>query len=252
MKLIGMIHLLPLPGAPGFRGSLAEAADRALGDAEILAAAGFDGMLVENYGDAPFFKDAVPALTVASMTTIVRAVRELATLPLGVQVLRNDALSALAVAAATGADFIRVNVLAGAMSTDQGIIEGRAAEVLRFRAMHAPDARIWADVHVKHARPLAAESIAEAARDLETRAGADVIIVSGKGTGEETPIDSLRQVRATVSLPLAVGSGITAENLSGYIPLAEYAIVGTAIKQEGKTVNMVDRAKAERMVACCK
>lgn len=252
MKLIGMIHLLPLPGAPGFAGSLAAAIDRALGDAEILIAAGFDGLLVENYGDAPYFKESVPALTLTAMTTIVRALRELSPLPLGVQVLRNDALAALAIATVTGAEFIRVNVLAGAMSTDQGIIEGKAAEVLRFRAAHAPGVRIWADVHVKHARPLAGESIGDAARDLESRARADVIIVSGKGTGEETPLDRVREVRSAVTLPLAVGSGVTEENLSGYIQFADHAIVGTAAKEEGKTANRVDRAKAEKLAALCK
>jgi hypothetical protein len=252
MKLIGMIHLLPLPGTPGYGGSFEAVIDRALGDIETLIAAGFNGLLVENYGDLPFFKETVPPHTVASMTAVARAIRERTTLPLGVQVLRNDAFASLAVAAATGADFIRVNVLAGAMLTDQGIIEGKAAELLRYRAMLAPGVKIWADVHVKHAHPLAEESLTDAARDLESRARADAIIVSGRGTGEETPLDRVMEVRSAVRLPLVIGSGITEGNAMGYIPIADYAIVGTAIKKGGRTENAVDGTRAQRLADRCK
>ena len=119
---IGVIHLSPLPGSPGFKGDLQACLTAAASDARLLTEAGFDSLIVENFGDAPFFSDAVPAVTVAAMTRAVAAVTEVAGVPVGVNVLRNDARSALAIAAATGASFIRVNVLSGIMTTDQGLL----------------------------------------------------------------------------------------------------------------------------------
>jgi membrane complex biogenesis BtpA family protein len=158
-----MLHLpRPLPGR------LSAARPRrhrgACSDARILAG-GFDAAVLENYGDVPFFKGRVDPVTVASMSRLAVAVRsEAGTLRLGINVLRNDAASALAVAFAAGADFIRVNVHVGATATDQGVIEGRAAETLRLRAALGADVAIWSDVHVKHGRSLAHPSIEERPR----------------------------------------------------------------------------------------
>ena len=143
-----MVHLLPLPGSPGFGGSFAEVVADASSRARTLADAGFPALMVENFGDIPFYADRVPAVTVAAMTRCVEAVIDATGLPVGVNVLRNDVESALAIAAVTGARFVRVNVLAGTMYTDQGPIVGRAADVLRQRAALCPEVAIWADVLV--------------------------------------------------------------------------------------------------------
>src|SRR5881227_4051911 len=154
--LFGMVHLAPLPGAPLFGGSLDAVIDAALADARALREGGCDGMLFENFGDRPFFKEGVEARTVAAMTRVILEVAREVALPFGVNVLRNDAASALAIAAATGAAFIRVNVHTGAMVADQGIIEGEAAATMRRRTALCPDVFVFADHMVKHAVPLAA------------------------------------------------------------------------------------------------
>src|SRR5947209_9176852 len=174
-----MVHLRPLPGAPSFGGSMDAVIEAALADARALRDGGWDGILFENFGDRPFFKERVEPETVAAITRAVAAVAADVRLPFGVNVLRNDAASALAIAAATGAAFIRVNIHTGAMLTDQGIIEGRAAETLRKRAVLAPDALIFADHMVKHAMPLVALDDSQSAKDLRSRGLADAIIISG-------------------------------------------------------------------------
>ncbi|MFV9671987.1 MAG: BtpA/SgcQ family protein, partial [Acidimicrobiia bacterium] len=192
-RLVGMIHLEPLPGAPGYGGSMDAILDLARSDAQAIATAGFDGIMVENFGDAPFFTDDAPKVTIAAMA---RAVTEVAAagLPTGVNVLRNDGLGALAVAAATGAQFIRINVLSGTMYTDQGPIVGSAALVARARRELCPDVAIMADVFVKHATPPAGLTLIDATNDLVERAGADAVIVSGAGTGAATSLDDLKTV----------------------------------------------------------
>jgi len=253
--LVGMVHLPPLPGSPGWSGDdgrgLPGWVKRAVRDAETLVAAGFDALLVENFGDAPFFKDDVPAETVAALTRAASAVRSVAParISVGVNVLRNDACAALAVATAAGLDFIRVNVLSGSVATDQGLVEGRAAEVLRLRARLAPAVRILADVRVKHARPVAPRPLAEEVGDLVTRAGADAVIVSGERTGAGVDPEELAVVRkAAGRAPVLLGSGATARSVGELLRLADGVIVGTALKRGGRTTAPVDAKRAAAFV----
>jgi len=227
-----MVHLRALPGAPGFLGDLSAVEDAALADAAACFGGGADAVMVENYGDVPFLRDQVPAVTVAAMTRIVDAIRRAHRgRPLGVNVLRNDARSALAIAAVTGAAFVRVNVLTGAAVTDQGVIEGRAAEVMRLRAALCPDVAVLADIRVKHSAPLAPRPLADEARDLRLRAGSDALIVSGAATGAEADPAMLAALRDAVpDCPLLVGSGTTVDNLSRFTE-ADGAIVGSTLKQ---------------------
>ncbi|MDR9450638.1 MAG: BtpA/SgcQ family protein [Acidimicrobiia bacterium] len=249
IQLIGMVHLGPLPGSPRFSGDLESILGDASRDAEVLASAGFDAVMVENFGDAPFFADDVPAVTVAAMARAVAAITGEIDLPVGVNILRNDARASLAVAATCGASFIRVNVLSGTMHTDQGIITGRAAELARMRVALAPHVEVLADVFVKHASPPAGLTIAQAAADTYRRGGADALIVSGTSTGAPPDGRQLAEVRAAVpEARLLAGSGASVETIRAILEYADGAIVGTAIKADGRTTAPVDPDRARRFV----
>ena len=152
--VIGVVHLQPLPGSPRWGRSLKAVIDHALADARAYQRGGVDAVIVENFGDAPFTRASVGPETIAAMSAAGSAVRAAIETPLGFNVLRNDASAALALCAACGGSFIRVNIHTGAMLTDQGIIEGNAYETVRYRERICPSASIFADVHVKHAVPL--------------------------------------------------------------------------------------------------
>jgi len=246
----GMVHLPPLPGSPGYGGRPGEAAQRGLADVEVLVAAGYRGVVVENYGDLPFFPDRVPAITVAALTRVVGSVRDRwPDLRIGVNCLRNDAEAALAVAAATGADAIRVNIHVGAAVTDQGLLQGRAAETLRGRAGLEADVRILADLAVKHATPLAARPLPEEAADARTRGLADALLVTGAGTGQPADPSGLELVRAGApDAPVLVASGVTEATALEWSRLADGAIVGSAIMHDGKAGAGIDPARAERLL----
>jgi membrane complex biogenesis BtpA family protein len=248
--LIGMVHLPALPGAPRSEQRLEAIEARALEEARALHGSGFDGCIVENYGDIPFHKDTVEPITVAAMTRIVGVVcRALPGWRVGVNVLRNDARAALAIAAATGARFVRVNVHVGATATDQGVIEGRAAETLRLRRDLGAAVEIWADVHVKHGRSLAHATTAREAEDAVHRGLADAVIVSGAGTGEATDLDDVRAAaELRLGVPVLVGSGVTAENCAALLRLADGAIVGTALKRSAVTTAPLDAERLRRFV----
>ena len=223
LRLIGMIHLPPLPGAARASERLSAIIKKAVHEARLLASAGFDGLIVENFGDAPFAADRVPPETVAAMAIVVDRVVEAVSVPVGVNVLRNDALAALAVAATAAASFIRVNVLSGAYATDQGLITGPAHDLARRRAALAADVRIAADVHVKHAVPLSQPDLALAAEETAYRGGADVLIVSGPATGRPPQRADLSRVREAVpDRPVWVGSGATPNTIAELLEPVSY------------------------------
>lgn len=249
LTIIGMVHLLPLPGSPGWGGSMDAVIERACRDATTLGEGGVDGLIVENYGDKPFFADAVPAETVASMTAAASEVVRVSSVPVGINVLRNDALAALSVAVASRGRFIRVNVLTGTMATDQGWIRGRAAELARLRTTLGGDIEVFADVFVKHASPPPGLSIEEAARDTWHRGGAHALVVSGSGTGAETSVTDLAKVREAVpEAPVWVGSGARPEHLAALARLSTGVIVGSAVQEDGEAGRIVDPARLERFV----
>lgn len=246
--LIGMVHLGPLPGSPAAL-PLPDTVATAVRDARALADAGFDALMIENFGDAPFYADTVPTITATAMTRAIGTIVDTVEIPVGVNVLRNDGVTALAVAAATGASFVRINVLSGTMFTDQGPIVGRAAEIARLKATIAPSVAILADVMVKHATPPAGLSLAQAAADLWERGGADGIVVSGDGTGRPTDPDHLDVVaRAVPTAPLYVGSGATDDTVKSLLDLCAGVIVGTATKRDGIATNPVDPDRARAIV----
>lgn len=246
--LIGMVHLLPLPGTARYAGSLDRIVERALTDAKALKAAGFDALMVENFGDAPFRKNRVEPHTIAVITHVAALIRQETGLPLGINVLRNDGLSALGIAGTVGAACIRVNILAGTMVTDQGIIEGEAPAIGEYRRRVAPDVAILADVHVKHARPLVDRPIEEVAIETVERAGADGLIVTGTRTGGEIDLDELRRIRASVATPVVAGSGVNAENISRVLAHCDGAIIGSSVKSGGIATSPVDPDRARQLV----
>lgn len=248
--LIGVLHLPPLPGTPWSAG-IETAVATVLRDAEALAHGGARGLILENFGDAPFYPRRVPAPVVAAMTRVAIEVRRrFDPLPLGVNVLRNDGRSALAIALAAGASFIRVNVLCGARVTDQGLVEGIAHKLLRDRtALGAESVRILADVDVKHSVPLGLpRPTAEEAADLVHRGRADALIVTGSATGRPADVEAVRAVRQAAGAPLLVGSGVTADNAAAYRGSCDGVIVGTWLKRDGLVTNPVDPARVAELV----
>ena len=246
--IIGMVHLRALPGAPAYDG-MPHVLERARADATALTDGGVHAIIVENFGDAPFFPDVVPAETIAAMARVVTELRSVTKLPLGVNVLRNDARAALAIAAACDAQFIRVNVHTGAMLTDQGWINGRAHETLRIRAALNANIAIFADVLVKHAVAPPGLTAADAARDTWHRGMADALIVSGVATGAAVDVARIDEVRAAVpDAPILLGSGVDHDNAASLLGLVDGAIVGSAFEHAGRAGGAVDAARVRRFM----
>jgi len=252
-RLIGVIHLRPLPGSPAWlespSPSMDEVCDFAAADATAFLEGGFDAVFIENFGDIPFTKTQVAPETIAAMSRAAGAVRGAidGRLPIGFNVLRNDAEAALGLCAACDGSFIRVNVHSGAMVTDQGLIEGDACNTVRKRASLCPDVKIFADVLVKHAAPLGEIPLEHAALDTWQRGKADALIASGVGTGQATSLDDLRRIRqACPDAPLLVGSGATATSAAELLTVADSLIVASALKKDGVLANEVD---VERVAA---
>lgn len=222
---------------------------RAEQEATALATGGVDGIIVENYFDAPFVPGRVDAAVVSAMSLVVKRIMHLVTVPVGINVLRNDAHSALAISACTGAAFIRVNVLTGTMATDQGIIQGEAHSVMRYRRELGIDTRIFADVLVKHAAPLGAVDLYSATRNTIERGLADAIIISGVATGDPPRREDLEMARSAAShVPILIGSGASLENVRQLMGLADGVVVASALKRFGKPDQPIDPHRTRQFV----
>lgn len=250
--VIGVIHLLPLPGSPGWDGHMEPVCLRAEQEAAALMTGGVDGIIVENFFDAPFTRGRVDTATACAMSVIAKRIMAICDLPLGINVLRNDGLTGIAVAATVGAQFIRVNVLTGAMVTDQGIIQGDAHDLLMYRKqlLAHKQVKVLADIMVKHATPLGQDAdIKLVAKDTVLRALADGIIVSGTATGSEPSFHDLEAVREAVpNTPLFIGSGTTTDNIGSLLKVADGVIVASSLKRQGVLENPIDVERVRTLV----
>lgn len=251
--LIGMIHCPAFPGAPRYRGA---ARDQILSfclrDAERLIAGGMHGLLIENHGDIPFSKpEDIGHETAAFMAVVADRLAQEFGVPMGINVLANAPIPAFAVAAASGAAFIRVNQWANAYVANEGFIEGRAAEALRYRAsLRAEGIRVFADSHVKHGSHaiVADRSVTELTRDLAFF-DADAVIATGQRTGDSADLAEIETVRDATHLPVLVGSGVSPDNIVPILQRVDAVIVASSLKQGGVWWNPVDAARVAALVA---
>lgn len=245
--LIGMVHLLPLPSSPEYDNNKEKIINHAVHDAKAIYDGGFDGVIIENLGDMPYFPTQVPPETIAYMTLISMKIREIVDLPIGINVLRNDAISALAIADAVDAQFIRVNVLSGAYVTDQGIITATAHNLLRYRRQINPRIKIFADFRVKHAKEIVERDFKVELDELVHRALADVIIITGPKTGSTPDLNDLKKAKDSIDKPILAGSGVNKENIQSILSIVDGAIIGTAIKSSTDIFSPVDKDKVKKL-----
>lgn len=249
--IIGVVHLLPLPSSANFSGNFHQVVAKSEQEATAIASAGLNGIIIENYFDVPFLKDRVDPAVVASMSLITKRIMHLTDKTIGINVLRNDAQSALAIAYCTGAKFIRVNILTGAFITDSGIIEAAAPNLLPYRELlKANNIKIFADVMVKHAYPMGPiYAIEDVAKETIYRGLADALIVSGVATGSSADIKDIERVKSALpDVPLLIGSGLNNQNAKDFLSIADGAIVATSIKRNEGLNSYIDITKAEKLL----
>jgi hypothetical protein len=250
--LIGMIHCPPFPGSPRYRGeSLNQIYDACLRDAEFLVNNGLHGLIVENHGDVPFSKpDDIGPETPAFMAVVVERIKRNFDVPIGINVLANAPITAFAIARATDSAFIRVNQWANAYIANEGFMEGRAAQAMRFRsALRGEGIKVFADSHVKHGSHsiTSDRSIGELTRDLDFF-DVDAVIATGHRTGDSATMEEIEEVADATSLPVLVGSGVDADNIAQILTRASAVIVASSLKKDGVWWNPVDPEKVRSFV----
>jgi len=249
--VIGMVHLWPLPGAPGYTGyGMQKIIDQAMRDADALIQGGVDGLMVENMWDLPFYvgKDVKPEAMTAHAVAAAEIVKNFP-VPVGINVIHNGGVVCLSIAVAAGAPFIRVCILTGARVWDTGEFDhGCAADLLRKRKeLHAEGIHIFADVDKKH-------SVAFPGIDLATHIewtefyGADALIVTGSFTGKSPDLGQVREAKRLAKRPVLIGSGTTVENVASLLEIADGVIIGTGLKKDGVMENPVDPARVRALL----
>ncbi|NPA42731.1 MAG: BtpA/SgcQ family protein [Chlorobi bacterium] len=243
--VIGMIHLLPLPGSPRYGGDTELILERAVEEALTYKKEGIHGVMLENMHDRPYPKRTADPAVTAMTAVAARLVKKETGLPTGIQILAGANKEALAAALAAGADFIRAEGFVFAHVADEGIIEADAGSLLRYRRqIGAGHIAVFADIKKKHAaHTLTGDtSLADHARAAAFFL-ADGLVVTGTETGRPAEPQDVRSVREAVTLPVLVGSGLTPDNLAYYFPFAHGFIAGSWMKRDGRWENPVDRRR---------
>ncbi|MEO1450883.1 MAG: BtpA/SgcQ family protein [Bacteroidota bacterium] len=244
--VIGMIHVRALPGTPAYGGSVAEIIDHAVAEARMYREAGIDALALENMHDVPYLKRTVGPEISSLMAVVGAAVKAEAGLPCGLQILAGANKAALGAALAGGLDFIRAEGYVFGHLGDEGLFDSDAGELLRYRRQIGADhIQIFTDVKKKHsAHALTADvDLSETAKAAEYFRS-DGIIITGGSTGYPADLTALHALQGEVNIPLLVGSGMTADNVMEYLPLADGFIVGSWFKQGGHWASPLD---AERI-----
>lgn len=249
--LIGMVHVGALPGTPFHKDTIKTIAEQAVFEAKILNEAGFDAIMLENMHDRPYVHGEHGPEISTAMTRVALAVRSSVDIPMGIQILSGGEREALAVALASGAQFIRCENFVYAHVADEGVLSQAAAgPLLRYRKqIGAEHVHIMCDIKKKHAsHALTADlSITDCAHGAAFF-GADGLIVSGRFTGTPTDPDDIAEVAKVVDLPVWVGSGVAPEQLEQLFEYADALIVGSFIKRNGMWHQPVDATRCEALV----
>ncbi|ADM27649.1 photosystem I assembly BtpA [Ignisphaera aggregans DSM 17230] len=254
---IGVIHLPPLPYTYTRETPIEKLIEYSVRDARILEEAGFDGILIENFGDKPYQKRVTDPLALTAMAIAIHETAKSVSIPVGVNLLRNSGLEAYSIAIATRARFIRINAYVETLLTDSGIIEPETNN-LRAVKLNYPGIKIFADILCKHGASLtytnllaihgAEEALKIIILDAVERGGADYIVVTGGRTGEPPALELLKRISEISPTPIVIGSGTTPDNICKLIGYAHGVIVGSYIKIDGRAGNPVDIERAKRFI----
>ncbi|MDM8531097.1 BtpA/SgcQ family protein [Anaerolineales bacterium HSG25] len=245
--IIGMIHVDALPGTPKSTFGLSQIIAKAKAEARLYKQAGVDILAIENMHDVPYCNQTVGPEIVAAMTVVGYEVKNTTGLPCGIQILAGANVEALGVAHAAGLDFIRAEGFVFSHVADEGLIDGQAAKILRYRKqIGADDILVLTDIKKKHSsHAITADvDITEVAHAAEFFLS-DGVIVTGVATGTSASLDELTRVKASVDIPVLVGSGVTIDNVDDYLAIADGLIIGSYFKENGHWTEPVSLKRVE-------
>ncbi len=237
--IIGMVHLLPLPGSPGYGGNMQEIYDAALFDLDALTQGGADAFIIENFGDVPYASSDDDA-NFAALCAVASIVANKATIPFGVNVQYNRYEQEWALCNAVGADFLRAEAFVENRVGIHGVSEACAPGLMRLRSRYPAKAMIFADINTKHTFPLVDQPVDFSVHEA-VESGADALIVTGLLTGQNPTLDEVASVKLLAkNTPVILGSGISKDNVRDFFTIADGAIVGSSLKIGKNVFNRID------------
>ncbi len=244
--VIAMVHLGALPGTPLYDGDggLEALVEGARADLKALQDAGFDAVMFGNENDRPYEFNVDTAST-ATMAYVIGRLRSEITVPFGVNVLW-DPMSTVALAAATGARFVR-EIFTGTFASDMGLWAPDAGQAMRYRSrLGADDVAMLFNVAAEFAHSLDNRSLPDRARSAVFSSVPDAVLVSGQITGEAAEMADLEAVKRVLpDTPVLANTGVKHDTVADVLSVADGLIVGSALKVDGDTWKAVDPDRAQ-------
>lgn len=246
--IIGMVHLMALPGAPNYAGDLDAVYEAAYTDLKALEDGGVNAVIVENFNDTPY-GSSNELITYTAMTAIATKLRSKCKLPMGINVHYNCTEAEWAIAYACNYDFIRVEVFAENRGGPNGIYTASGPSLMRIKARYPKDIVILADVNVKHTFPIVEQPL-DFTIDSLIEGGVDAIISSGISTGHSPEIGEVKQIKKLAGkMPVIIGSGVKNNNVNDYLKIIDGVIVGSSLKKDGIVTNQIDKNRVTEFMS---
>lgn len=243
--VIAMLHLLALPGDPGFdsAGGVRAVVDRAKAELAQLHEGGVDGVMISNEFSLPYLTKTEP-ITAVTMARVIGELLSELSMPYGVNVLW-DGRASIDLAVATGAQWVR-EIFTGVYASDFGLWDTNIGEVARHRhRIGGSEVKLLFNIVPESAVYLAHRDLASITATTVFATKPDAICVSGLTAGAPTDAQALGVVKDSAgSVPVFVNTGVRADNAAEQLKVADGAIVGTYFKQDGVFEN---RAVASRV-----
>lgn len=247
--VIAMVHFGALPGAPLYDrdGGLDALLEGARKDLHALQDAGFDAVMFGNENDRPYeFK--VDVASTATMAYLIGQLRSEIRIPFGVNVLW-DPESSIALAAATGAAFVR-EIFTGTYASDMGPWTPDAGKAMRYRdRLGRQDMALLYNISAEFAYSLDQRSVADRARSAVFSSIPDAVLVSGTITGEAAAMTELEAVKKVLpDTYVFANTGVKHATVRDTLKIADGVIVGSSLKVDGHTWNPVDPERANEFM----
>jgi len=251
--VISMLHLMALPGDPGFdaQGGMRAVIDRARRELDALQAGGVDAVMFSNEFSLPYLTKTEPITSVA-MARVIGELHDEIRVPFGVNVLW-DGEASIDLAAVVGAQFVR-EIFTGVYASDFGLWDTNVGKAARHRArMGAGDVKLLFNIVPESATYLAHRDIEDITKTTVFASLPDALCVSGLTAGAATDTQILSRVKkAAGDTPVFVNTGVRASNAEEQLSIADGAVVGTYFKKDGVFENPADQSRVEELMGIVK
>ncbi len=241
-EIIGMCHLMALPGDKNYNRNIDETIERAKYEINILQNNGFSKILFSNEYSYPY-TDKVDETTSMAMAYIIGTLKQFINVPFGVDCMY-DSFATINLAIASSADFYRLTV--SHINTDNMLL-GKADinKLIRYANTLSTygDSKLYLNISTAIKSIYSSDEKKELLKLIDTQISPYAICVASN--------DAYKDLSKTndISTKIICDGGCNSTNIKEISQLTNGAIIGTSLKRKGRLQNSIDEERVKTIVS---